>query len=209
MNSSLASECGRARWGSARPAPRAGPCCRPPRRSRRRHTAPARCQRRARRCKDCRPASSGPGSAVEPIRSSASTTPGQALFMPACASTIGARRGGADDEAAAFLADADDPGDLLGIDDQFRLQPAGPHLHQQVGPPRQDLCQAGRPGQQFDSLIDRRGCGVIERWHSCSRCLRALIGPVLWRSRRKAPRLGDQGGRVEGAPASSARCAWI
>ena len=36
------------------------------------------------------------------------------------------------DEAAAFLADADDSRDFLGIDDQFRLQPARPQLHQKI-----------------------------------------------------------------------------
>ena len=41
------------------------------------------------------------------------------------ASTSRAGRGGADDEAAGFLADADDAGDALGIDDQFGLGAAG------------------------------------------------------------------------------------
>ena len=59
-----------------------------------------------------------------------------ACSAPAWASTIDAGRRGADDEAAAFLADADDAGDLLGVDDQVGLQPAGAHLHQQVGAAR-------------------------------------------------------------------------
>jgi hypothetical protein len=39
-------------------------------------------------------------------------------------------RRGADDEAAVFLANAGDFGDLLDIDDQARLDPAGAQLNQ-------------------------------------------------------------------------------
>ena len=55
---------------------------------------------------------------------------------------------------------------------------AGAQLDQQVGAAGQHLGQAGRTGQQLDGLIDRRRCGVIEPWHSCSRCLRALTRPA-------------------------------
>ena len=171
--------CGRVRWESAPPAPRAVPllptttAIAPAAYSAGTLSAAGEALHRL-------PASEQrPWICVEPIRSSASTTPGHALFMPACASTIGARRRGADHEAAAFLADADDAGNLLGVDDQFRLQPAGSHLHEKVGPSGKDLRQAGCAGQQFDGLIDRRGCGVIECWHSCSRYLRVLSCPVL------------------------------
>ncbi len=48
----------------------------------------------------------------------------------------GARGRGADDEASVFRTDPDYAGDLLGIDDQVRLQAAGPELHQEIRPSR-------------------------------------------------------------------------
>ena len=76
-----------------------------------------------------------------------------------------ARRGGTDDKAVRFLADADHARDVLGIDDQFRLQPAGPELDQKIGPAGQRLGEAGGTGEQGNGLLDRRGRGIIQTWH--------------------------------------------
>ena len=93
---------------------------------------------------------------VEPIRSMASTTPGQACFRRRMRLDHRAGRGRADDEAAVFLADAHDAGDFLGIDDQIGLGPARPKLDQKIGSAGQQFGLAGGSGKQCDGFIDRR-----------------------------------------------------
>ena len=73
-----------------------------------------------------------------------------------------ARSRRANDEPAIFLTDPDDPGDLLRIDNQFRLQPADAQLHQKVGTTRHNLGQAGCTGKEFDRIVHRSGCGIAE-----------------------------------------------
>ena len=92
---------------------------------------------------------------VEPIRLVASTTPGQARLSGFAFADHGAGGRGADDEGAVLLANAGDAGDLLGIDDQFRLGSAGAELNQQIGPAGQDLRNAGGSGQDANGLLDR------------------------------------------------------
>ena len=142
---------------------------------------------------------------VEPIRSSASTTPGQALFMPACASTTAPGVAAPTTKPPPSSRIADDPGDLLGVDDQFRLQPAGAHLHQKVGPTGQNLREAGRTGKKFDRVVHRRGRGVSETWHRSSQYLLCRhADPEADRLRdgftrhvRRSGRSGRGGGRRE------------
>ena len=57
---------------------------------------------------------------------------------------------------------AGDAGDLLDIDDQARLGPAGAELNQQIGPAGQDLRGAGGLGQNTHRLLDRRWRDIIE-----------------------------------------------
>jgi len=76
-----------------------------------------------------------------------------------------ARRGAADHEKIALLADADDARNALGIDDQVRLQPAAFQLDQEVGPPRQHFRLTGGSGQGLDGLVDRRRRRVADPRH--------------------------------------------
>ncbi len=77
--------------------------------------------------------------------------------------------GGANHEAAIDLADADQPRDLLGIDDQIRLHPAGPKLNQQIRAAGQDLRDAAGTGEEPDRVLHRRRRLIIEGGHSRSR----------------------------------------
>jgi hypothetical protein len=76
-----------------------------------------------------------------------------------------ARRRRADDEEVAFLANADDAGDALGVDDDFWLQPAAAQLHQQIGPSGHDLRQAAGGRQHLDRFIDTRRRRIIDPGH--------------------------------------------
>ena len=67
-----------------------------------------------------------------------------------------ARSRRANDEPAIFLTDPDDPGDLLRIDNQFRLQPADAQLHQNPA------LVAALEGLEFDRIVHRSGCGIAE-----------------------------------------------
>ena len=73
---------------------------------------------------------------------------------------------GADDETAVPFLNTRDAGDLLGIDDQFRLGSAGAELNQQVGPTGQDLRNAGSSGQDVNGLLDRRRRRIGKHGHS-------------------------------------------
>src|SRR5262249_31382471 len=88
---------------------------------------------------------------VDPIRLAASTTPGQAR----CRASLTDQRPGCrrpDDKTALVPANARDARDLLDIDNEVRLGPAGAKLNQQIGPARQDLRTAGGFGQKTHGL---------------------------------------------------------
>ena len=76
------------------------------------------------------------------------------------------RSGGADHKAVAGVANADQIRNSLEVDDYLGAHPARPHLHQQVGPAGQRLCQAGGAGEGIDGLVDRRRCGETQTRHS-------------------------------------------
>ena len=114
-----------------------------------------------------------------------------------------AGRGGTDREAfARAAADADEAGQLLGIDNQVRPEAAGTKLHQQIGATRQNLHSAGGSGKQFDGLVHGRRCCIIETCHNCSQILRSRFpGPRRQCRGRPGQRLSDRGRAVEGRPA--------
>ena len=85
------------------------------------------------------PADARPCTCLEPIRLTASSTPGQTLPKLLCSRERHAGDGGADAKAAiGGLLDCHHLGDFLDVDDHAGLQHAGSHLHQQ------DPCR--RPG---------------------------------------------------------------
>ena len=120
---------------------------------RRRRSSPARCRRRARRCTGCRRASAALD--LRPSRSGpcASTTPGQAAFSAACASIIAPGVAAPMTKPPPSCADADDAGDVLGVDDQLGLQPAGAQLHQQIGAARPAAWRGRRRRPTVDGLL--------------------------------------------------------
>ena len=88
--------------------------------------------------------------------------PGPSVLESFAFADHGTGRRSADHEGAISLANAGDIGNLLDIDDQVRLGPAGPELNQQIGPARQDLRYAGGCSQDANGLLDRRRGYIIE-----------------------------------------------
>ncbi len=80
------------------------------------------------------PAEARPWTWVEPIRLTASSTPGQTLPKRGCSASTAPGNGGADAKTAiGGLLDRRHLGDLLDVDDQARPHAAGAHLHQEIG----------------------------------------------------------------------------
>ena len=105
--------------------------------------------------------------------------PGPGLLQGFAFADHGAGRRGADDKAAVPLANAGDAGDLLDIDDQARLGPAGAELNQQIGPAGQDLRGAGGFGQNTYGLLDRRRGGIMEHDLGVSKLTGRDASPAL------------------------------
>jgi len=63
---------------------------------------------------------------------------------------------------AVLLANAGDARDLLDIDNEVRLGPAGAKLNQQIGPARQDLGAPTGFAQDTHGLLDRRRRYITE-----------------------------------------------
>ena len=108
---------------------------------------------------------------VEPIRFAASTIPGQACRRRACSPITAPEVAAPMMKPPSCFADAEDTGDLLGVDDVRRLDPAGPQLNQQIGPAGQDLRGAGGSGEDANGVLDGRGGRIAERRHGVSLAL--------------------------------------
>jgi hypothetical protein len=76
--------------------------------------------------------------------------------------------GGANNKDTPLLADAENAGDLLGVDDVLRLHAAGAELDQEVGSPGHDFGGAGGSGEDADGVLDGRWGGITERRHGIS-----------------------------------------
>ena len=99
------------------------------------------------------PADARPCTCLEPIRLTASSTPGQTLPKLSCSRERHAGDRGADAKAAiGGLLDCHHLGDFLDVDDHAGLQHAGSHLHQQDPCRRPEYARRCRLSQMRRSL---------------------------------------------------------
>ena len=77
------------------------------------------------------------------------------LLEPGVLLELGSGDGRADSPAAPFLDDRARLTDLLDVDDQFRFDDVGAHLHQQVGASREHARLALRSREQGDRSLQR------------------------------------------------------
>ena len=109
-----------------------------------------------------------PWTCVEPMRLAASTTPGQAFFSSACLAESAPETAAPILKPPFFGDDLPHAVDLLDVDDEVRLEPAGFHLDQKVGAAGEDTGMALLAAEQLHRLVDRLR-GFVS--HACSRFL--------------------------------------
>jgi hypothetical protein len=101
---------------------------------------------------------------------------GIGMLQPLVIADHHSRGRGADDKAVGLLADADQPGDALGVDDQVGTQATRAQLDQQIGAAGQDLRHPRGAGQDGYGFVDRLRRRKTEPGHVCS-CAIALARP--------------------------------